>query len=573
MTFNDQIDELVEYGRSETLDRAQFFKRAAALGLAASTSATLLAACGSGDTSSGGTTTAAAGVTGDRSAVPGPPWQGGKRGGAGKIAWQADAANFDPALTVDEPGTYGAPQFFRGLSFFNEKAEQQLDLAESLDVSDDATSFRFKIKEGVTFHHGREVTAEDFKWTIERVLSPNTPSWAAPMLSSVTGLKPYTSGKASGIRGVKTPSRYVLEIHLDEPNVTIPSVMGTQPFYVVPKEEVKRLGKDWATHPVGTGPFVFESFDQGGRKITGTRFDDYVYAKEELPYVDSLEIAWGVSPQLQYLRTQRGDLAHTTNSLSAALAAQLSASKDAQFERWQSLGAFWIGFDISQKPFDDVRVRKAFNHAFNRDRVRDLLFEPTGHFFPPNLTGYDKSLAVYEYDPEKARALLKQAGYDGDLTLDFPLFRQNEDEGPAQLLQQDLKEIGVTLNLKREQATIWDVGKKLPTKYRLWRMGYGVSLPDPSELTGAILTTGAPFNFNAYSNADVDRISKEALGETDPAKRADMYTELEKTLIDDAPFLFESVQIYATYRNSHLQNFIWEPTARLHWDRYWFDNA
>src|SRR5262249_16236375 len=156
------------------------------------------------------------------------PWQGGQRGGAGKVAWLDDAANFDPALTLDQPGFYGVPSFYRGLTFFNEKSEMQNELAESIDVSSDAKTFRFKIKKGVTFHHGRELTAEDVRYTIERVLDPKTKSWGSAMLAQVSGASSFSKGKASQISGLKTPSKYVLEVHLDEPNVTVPGLLGVQ---------------------------------------------------------------------------------------------------------------------------------------------------------------------------------------------------------------------------------------------------------------------------------------------------------------------------------------------------------
>jgi peptide/nickel transport system substrate-binding protein/oligopeptide transport system substrate-binding protein len=142
--------------------------------------------------------------------VPGPPWEGGKRGGQGTAVWSDQSVIYDPPLAYDLGGYYGLQNFYRGLGYYALNAEPQLDQAESLDISDDGLELRFKLKSGITFHNGREVTAEDYKWTFERAMSKETGSWVQGFLSALEGHQAFVDGKAKQITGlqVETPPRW-----------------------------------------------------------------------------------------------------------------------------------------------------------------------------------------------------------------------------------------------------------------------------------------------------------------------------------------------------------------------------
>jgi ABC-type transport system substrate-binding protein len=499
--------------------------------------------------------------------IPGPPWEGGTRGGAGRVAWPEDAITLDPPLAYDLGGYYGIANFYRGLLYYGLNTEPQLDLAESMEISENATFYRFRIKPDVTFHNGRTLTANDFKFTWERASSPELGSWVQGFLGSVEGHADFVAGDADEIGGIKIVDDLTIELTLSQPDVTIPGVLAIPPFYVLPAEEVQAEGENFQ-FTMGTGPWKLEEFDQAQRRYRCSRFENYVYA-ESLPYFDTLEWEWGITPTLEAQRVQRGELEAMGANVPAATALQLQqgGAGDDALQVWDSLSIVWYEFDVTQPPFDNPLVRQAVNHAFNRDRLQRLLVQPTGHFYPTAVLGYDPEATVYAYDPERAKALLAEAGVS-DLAITIPIW--GEDQGESQqLLQQDLAAVGITVTLQQDPADENQYGAKLRGMYPVWPRGWGMGLPDPAELYNSMMKTGAPANYGGYSNEEVDRLGAEAQRTTDSAARGELYAQAEQLLIDDAPYLFVGVRQWGTLKRPELQNFTWEPVLYEHWDRYW----
>ena len=580
MAGQEPVDRsLTEVGAGR-LDRRSFVLRLGLLGVGPGAAAALLSACGDsestppttaadGTTSAadkGGTTTADAAGSDE---VPGPPWKGGKRGGTATVVWSDQSVVYDPPLAYDLGGYYGLQNFYRGLGYYGLNAEPQLDEAESLDISDDGLQLRFKIKSGLTFHNGREVTAADYKWTFERAMSKQTGSWVQGFLAALEGHAPFVEGKAKQITGLQAVDPTTLVMKLTRRDVTIPGVVSIPPFYVLPKEEVTRLGDKLNQNPVGTGPWTVAEWNTGRREYVTERFANYQYA-DKLPYLDSLRWQWGIAPDLQYLKVSR-DQADAAIELPPAVVNRLKADKSQaeRFKQWDSFSLVWWGLDVTKPPFDDVRVRRAVNHAFNRERAAHLGYNANGHFWPSGLLGYDEGAPVYEYDPEKARALLAEAGASG-VQLTLPTLGATPGASrTSQLLQQDLQAVGFKVNLKQLQETTFDLGAKVRQQYRIWNLGWGMGLPDPAELYNSLIATNAPSNYGGYSNPKIDQIGKTAQGETDRDKRGEMYAEMERLLIEDAAFLFLGVDLRSTYTSKSLRNFVWEPVLWSYWDRFW----
>jgi ABC-type transport system substrate-binding protein len=551
--------ELVERIVAGRIDRRRALARAAALGLAPAALAHAL----TGRTAAQATPA----PTGDAAAIPGPPWEGGQRGGVGRVAWMEDTVTFDPPLAYDQVGYYGIANFYRGLLYFGLNSEPQLDLAESMDISDDGLRYTFRIKPGVTFHNGRALSAQDFKFTWERASSPTLGSWVQGFLGSVEGHADFVAGTAEEITGIRVVDDLTIELALSQPDVTIPGVLAIPPFFVLPAAEVQAEGEAFQ-FTMGTGPWKLDELDQTRRRYRCSRFEEYVYA-DRLPYLDALEWEWGVSDELQAQRVQRGELEAAGSNVPPATVLQLRQANtpEDQLQLWSTLLLNWYEFDVTRPPFDDKRVRQAVNLAFNRARLQRLLIDPTGHFYPPALLGYDANATVYPYDPERAKALLAEAGV-GPIEITVPIFGDSQGDS-QQLLQQDLAAVGITVSLTQDPATENDYGADLRGMYPVWPRGWGMGLPDPAELFNAMLKTGAPSNYGGYGNAEIDRLGAEAQRETDPAARAALYAEMEQILLDDAPYIFVGVAQWASLKRPELQNFTWEPVLYQHWDRYW----
>lgn len=499
--------------------------------------------------------------------IPGPPWHGGVRGGTAVSLWPDASLNFDPPLAVGQGDYYGLANFYRGLAFYGLDAEPQLDMAERMELSSDGLTYIFTLKPGIKFHNGRTVTAQDFKWTMERASSKALASWVQGFLGSVVGHAEFVAGTAKEIVGIVAKDPLTLVLTLSKPDVTILGVLAIPPFYVLPREEVERLGDKFSQMPVGTGPFKLKTWDSAQRVVTMERFADYVY-KSELPYFDEVQYRYEVTDDMAYLSVSKNE-ADLTLAVPQSVVAQIKTNTETskRFKQWDSFAINWWTFDLTQAPFNDIRVRKALNHAFNKERTVSLGFNPTGRFLPPGMLGYSKAAAAYPYDPAKAKALLKEANVT-NLKFTLPVFSA-DNARLAQLLQQDLREVGVTVTLEQNSQTPFDMGSKLPSKYRLWAMLWGMGLPDPSELAASLYGTGAPSNFNSYSNAQIDKLAAAAISEADRSKRGIIYGEIERLLLEDAPYLFLGVGLQNTFTSTTLQNYYFDPVLRTYWDRSW----
>jgi len=510
----------------------------------------------------------------DPATIPGPAWQGGQRGGRGINVWQDTKVDFDPLLAFGRADYYNLSNFFRGLTFLSEGSEPQLDLAEAVEISGDQLTYTFTLRDGILFHHGRPVVAEDFRWTIERAVSPAQASWVQGFMASVAGHADFVAGTADRLAGVTAPDDRTLVITLSAPDARLLAILGIPPYAVLPREEVERLGDAFRETPVGTGPYRLSSFDSAGSRMVATRFEDYIY-RDHLPYLDEIEIRWNVTEDLQYLQVSRGD-ADLSMSVPSSVVGEIAADPElaARFSTPNSLDVQWWTLNVGKPPFDDVRVRQAINHAVNLSRTAAFGVNPTGHLYPPTLLGYADSAPVYAHDPDRARALLAEAGVTGlEMRVGVMTSATADNVRIAQLFAQDLEAVGIAVVLEQRQESAFDVAADLRENYHMWNMSWGMGLPDPSELATNHFGTGGSANLAGYSNPAIDALAQAALGITDRAARGLAYAEIEAAVLTEAPFLFLGIRPLNSLRSARLQNFVYDPAIWTYWDRYWVSDA
>ena len=510
----------------------------------------------------------------DPATIPGPTWAGGTMGGRGINVWGDTSVDFDPLLAYGRADYYNLSNFFRGLTFLSTGSEPQLDLAESVDISADGLVYTFILRDGIMFHHGRKAVAEDFRWSIERAVSPEKASWVQGFMTSVAGYDVFVAGEAPTLAGVAAPDDRTIVITLSQPDARLLSILGIPPFYVLPREEVERLGDEFLTHPVGTGPYKLLSFDSASSQMIATRFEDYIY-RDHLPYLDEVEVRWNVTGDIQYLQVVRGD-ADLTMGVPTSVVPDIMADPEqaARFTAQDALDVNWWAFSVTRAPFDDVRVRQAINLAVDRARTASFGINPTGHLFPPSLLGFSETAPVYAHDPDRARALLAEAGVP-DIELRIGVFGATSGNGVriAQLIAQDLEAVGIRSVIEQRQESVLDIGTAVTDKYDMWNHGWGMGLPDPSELAASLFGTGGAGNLGGYSNPALDAKARDAIGITDREARARAYAEIEADLLADAPFLFMGVAQLNSMRSARLQNFVFDPALWTYWDRYWIADA
>lgn len=190
----------------------------------------------------------------------------------------------DPAFSTDIYGVMIIQQIFDGLVQFDKDLNIIPGIAKSWKISPDGLTYTFYLREGVKFHNGREVTADDFVYSFSRILNPKTKSPAARLLEKVAGSKEFQDGKTSHVEGFKSIGKYTLEIQLSEPSYPFISALGINHFKVIPREEIENLIKDFSKFPIGTGPFKFVSMKEGKEIILEANQDYF----EGGPYLDKV---------------------------------------------------------------------------------------------------------------------------------------------------------------------------------------------------------------------------------------------------------------------------------------------
>jgi peptide/nickel transport system substrate-binding protein/oligopeptide transport system substrate-binding protein len=450
------------------------------------------------------------------------------------ITYKDDVSTLDPAIGYDWQNWSIIKSLFDGLMDYKPGTTELVpDLAESYEITNDGKTFTFKLRPGVKFHNGREVTAEDVKYSIERVLDPKTQSPGAGFFGSIatiTVVDPLT-----------------IKFDLSRPDATFLHVMAINFSHVVPKEEVEKYGADFGRHPVGSGAYKFGSWTPGQNLVIEKNPD---YWKKDTPHLDKVTFEFGQEPTVALLRLQKGEVDVLGDGIPPAQF--LEVKDDPQYKgqivEGGQLHTGYVTMNVKTKPFDDVRVRKAVNMAINKDRIVRIINNravPANQPLPPSMPGYIKDYKGYAYDPDGARKLLAEAGLaDGFST---ELYAYNTDPNPriAQAIQQDLAAVGIKAEVKSlAQATVIAAGGD-GSAPMIWSggMGWIADFPDPSNFYGPILGCGGAvqggWNWSWYCNEALDKMAADADAMTDPAKAADRYKlwgEIYAKLMEDAPW-------------------------------------
>jgi peptide/nickel transport system substrate-binding protein len=353
-----------------------------------------------------------------------------KRGGqlhAG-VTGGSSSDSIDPAFLLSTVDVIRNFQLFEALVGYDAQAHPQLLLAEEFTPNADATEWTVRLRKGVTFHNGKELTAEDVIYTYKRIVNPKNPGIGA------TGIM------AVDIANMKAVDKYTVKVPCSSPFSSLYVLQPTFNYSIVP------VGFD-PKNPVGTGPFRFESFIPGVQSVF-TRYENYWQAG--LPYVDKVTITdfSDLTSQINAVTTGAVDL---INSLSAS---SIQAVRSGGAEVLIADGAAWTPFTmrVDEKPFNDIRVRQAFRLFVDRKQMLDVVFGGYGtignDLFAIQDPLYDHAIPQRTQDVDQAKYLLKQAGYDGDLTV--TLTTADIQEGAvnaATVLSQQAKAAGVTVQL------------------------------------------------------------------------------------------------------------------------------
>lgn len=472
-----------------------------------------------------------------------------KQGGEIVATYKDDVTTLDPAIGYDWQNWSMIKSLFDGLMDYEPGTTNlKPDLAESYEISPDGKTFTFKLRHGVKFHNGREMTADDVKYSLDRVTNPKTQSPGAGFFGSIKGYDDVAAGKAEGLSGVTVVDPYTVKFELTRPDATFLHVMAINFAHVVPKEEVEKYGADFGKHPVGTGAFKLAEWTLGQR-IVFERNPGYWH--KGLPHLDKITFEVGQEPIVALLRLQKGEIDLALDGIPPAKFQEVMSDPEQKSHVIEGgqLHTGYITMNTTMAPFDNVKVRQAVNMAINKARIVQIINNravPANQPLPPSMPGYDKEFKGYPYDVAKAKVLLAEAGHPEGF--ETQLFAMNTDPNPriAQAIQQDLAAIGIKASIQAlAQANVIAAGGDKTGAPMIWSggMAWIADFPDPSNFYGPILgCAGAVpggWNWSWYCNKDLDAKAAEADSMTDPAKSAErnkMWSGIYDKIMADAPW-------------------------------------
>jgi peptide/nickel transport system substrate-binding protein len=436
---------------------------------------------------------------------------------------ESSPASLDPRIGTDAPSERIYELVFDSLLRRDDHFQLQPSLAERWETPDPLTCI-FHLRYGVRFHDGRPLTARDVKWTFDSMLQGTV-----------------RTPKASAYRYVDridTSDEATVVFHLKEPYASLLWNLSDGAVGIVPYGS----GADFAQHPIGSGPFQFVSMQQD-KDVVLARNGDYWGTRPKLPRV-RFAIVPDTTTRALELRKGTADVAE--NSLTADMIGPLS--KD-NLEVQIKPGTIYsyIAMNLRDPILSDVRVRRALAYAINREPIIRYLWRdevrPANSILPPQHWAYNPNVHTYEYDPERARKLLDEAGYPVRNGVRFHLIMKTSTEESTRLMaavfQQQLANVGIALDIRTfEFATFYsDVGKGA---FQLFSMRWVGGNQDPDIFEHVFYSSSTPpkrANRGYYSNPRVDALIDAGRRETDREKRKRIYWELQEILAEDLPYI------------------------------------
>jgi ABC-type transport system substrate-binding protein len=502
-----------------------------------------------------------------------------RRGGVLHLAtFTADIETLDPPLIRDMLSSNVARLLYAGLVDFDANGAVVPDVASRFESLEGDLGYRFVLREGVRFHDGTELTADDVKRSIERALSPDTPAPNAELYEAIEGYAAFASRKAPHLEGVVVEGRYVVSIHLHERDGAFLSALAMAPLRVTCPSAGDRYSPSFV--PCGAGPFRLPPGGwQHGRSLTLVRHDGYF--RPSLPYLDGVTWQLGATQISQSFKFTRGEI-DWVRDLTQPDTIRYQAD-----ERWRSLGRFESSLNMQGEamnnaipPFDNVEIRRAVAAAIDRDHVVMLrasnlstLTKPLPLSFP----GYDPPPLGQKYDPAAALEHMQKAGYPFDpasgkggwpARIVYDVATKTIQEFVSQSVQQDLAKIGLRIELHLSSQTTFYALTSRRGKSAMSPQGWQADFPDPSDFLDSLFATGSirdesATNYAFYSNPTVDADIARARGERDRATRTRLYADAERIICVEAPWAFEyTYRFYAVHqayvRNTHAHA-VWAP--------------
>jgi ABC-type transport system substrate-binding protein len=509
-----------------------------------------------------------------------------RRGGTLHLGAFGDIRGLDPASTSDGLATPVIALLFSGLVEYDDAGNLVPSLAERWDVEDGGTTYRFTLREGVRFHDGEELTADDVKRSVERALHPATPSPASSFYEKIAGYDEYTKKKSPHLDGVRVLGRYVVAFTLKEPDATFLPALALTALRPVCKSAGERYSDGW--HPCGAGPFkLLPGGWEHGRGVTVVRHEGFF--RPGRPYLDAVTWTYGMAIVTERFKLESGALDAIQDF------SQADIVRFQNDPRWKAFGTFapertiyGQAMNVEMAPFDNVEIRRAVAAAIDREHFR--LVSPARtrtayQVLPPSVPGYREDFPGRQrYDVAAALEHMRRAGYPYDPATGrggypnvVPYYAYNGMPAyTAQLMQQDLAKIGLRIEIHIMSTPTWSALTHRRGKAAFSEGSWQMDFPDASDFfeplfSGKSINDEDSSNTAFYKNARVDALLESAHRELDPKTRTAMYDEANATICDEAPWAFTHGARWYVVWQPYVRGYKMHPILNQHVADVWLD--
>jgi peptide/nickel transport system substrate-binding protein len=482
----------------------------------------------------------------------------------------ADASGLDPAQETDGESLNIAANIFDGLVRFKTGGtEIEPSLAEKWDISPDGKTYTFHLRAGVKFTDGTPVNADAVVFSLERQRDENHPAhklasqfvyWGSMDMNTI-------------LESVEKKDDATVVMKLKHPEAPFLADLAMQFAMIVSPDAVLKAGRDFSHHPVGSGAYKLVEW-QAGQKLVLEANNDWWGGKPKVK-----RVIWTVIKD-NSSRTQ-AYLAGNIDGFEGINPFELQKIKDAphtQVLTQAGMNVFYLAMNMDKKPFDSLKVRQAFAFAINKERIVKNFYGGTATvaatMLPPSLWGHDDSLQPYAFDPDKAKALLKEAGFPGGFEAEFWYFNAPRPYCPAPekvaaQIQQDLAQVGIKAKLVTFDWTTY-LEKTQKGEHAAMLIGWSGDNGDPDNFLYTLLSTASAKlpaqNYAFFRDPEVDGLLNKAKFESDLAKRTQYYIQAQKLIYERAPVVPLAHNLQIAVASDRIQGLRLSPDTRKRWE-------
>jgi len=477
-------------------------------------------------------------------------------------------STLDPAFAKSQVLIWPANQLYNGLAQIDNQLNVKPSIAKTWKISDDGKTYTFYLRSDVYFHDhelfsdgkGRKVIADDFVYSLNRIINPRIASPGAWIFNNLSE------------NGIASLNDTTLEIRLKSPFPAFIGLLTMQYCSVVPKEVVEYYGNDFRNHPIGTGPFQFKLWKENEKLVLvkNPNYFEKDSADNPLPYLDAISIRFISDKQSEFLEFLKGNI-DFISGVSAANKDELitksgnlnpSYADKITMIHQPYLNTEYLGFMIDSSKYSDKnhpvlnkKVRQAINFGFDRSKMMKYLRNNIGTpaingFIPLGLPSFSDSVFYYNYSPDKVRNLLNEAGFpNGSGLTSITLTTTSDYLDLCEYIQQQLSEFGIVIKINViTGATFREMVAN--SKVEFFRGSWIADYPDAENYMA--LFYGKNFspvgpNYTHYSNPCFDLLYKSSFNVTDDSERYEIYRQMDKLIMEDAvvvPLFYDQVILF-----------------------------